>query len=82
MEIPSFLSALCLPLASTAGYGPFVTSLTSWGAFTLINLICIYGLCESPSADGLGNSMTYLSGGGEHVISEGYVCEKMCGTRE
>jgi|MEHZ01.6.fsa_nt_MEHZ011612835.1_2 hypothetical protein len=53
MEIPSFLSALCLPLASTAGYGPFVTSLTSWGAFTLINLICIYGLCESPSADGL-----------------------------
>jgi hypothetical protein len=27
MEIPSFLSALCLPLASTAGYGPFVTIL-------------------------------------------------------
>ena len=21
-------------------------------------------------------------GGGEHVISEGYVCEKICGTRE
>jgi hypothetical protein len=41
-----------------------------------------YGLCESPSADGLGNSMTYLAGGGEHVISEGYVCEKICGTRE
>ena len=41
MEIPNFLYALCLPLASTAGYGPFVTSLTSWGAFTLINLICI-----------------------------------------
>jgi hypothetical protein len=41
MEIPNFLSALCLPLASIAGYGPFVTSLTSCGTFTLINLICI-----------------------------------------
>ena len=50
MEIPNFLSALCLPLASTAGYGPFVTSLTSWGAFTLINLICFMDYYESPSA--------------------------------
>ena len=50
MEIQSFLSALCLPLASNAGYAPFVTSLTSLGRLSLDNLIYVMDFySESPS---------------------------------